>query len=192
MTALPAANPLRLIVMGVSGSGKSTLGGALAERMGLEMIDGDELHLPESVAKMRAGIALTDDDRWPWLDRIASLLAARSSPPGLVVACSALRRVYRDRIRHRADGVRFVFLDGSFELIRQRMTLRVGHYMQPDLLQSQFNTLERPASDETDVLALTIHRSVGELVDAAVLGLRQRNPSLSHHRETAEQQAPQP
>jgi len=178
--------------MGVSGSGKSTLGSALAERMGLEMIDGDDLHLPESVAKMRAGIALTDDDRWPWLDRIANLLAARSNPPGLVVACSALRRAYRDRIRQRAKGVRFVFLDGSFELIRQRMTLRVGHYMQPDLLQSQFNTLERPQSDETDVLALTIHRSVDELADAAVLGLRQRTLSQSHHGEAAEQQTPQP
>ena len=181
MANRPAALPPRLIVMGVSGSGKSTLGSALAERMGLEMIDGDDLHLPESVAKMRAGIALEDADRWPWLDRIGSLLAARSQPPGLVVACSALRRVYRDRIRHSAKGVRFLFLDGGFELIRQRMTLRVGHYMQPELLQSQFRTLERPGADETDVLALNIHRSVDDLVEAAVLGLRGHRPAPAQH-----------
>ncbi len=182
MTLRPAALAPRLIVMGVSGSGKSTVGAALAERMGLEMVDGDDLHLPESVAKMRAGIALEDADRWPWLDRTANLLAARSGPPGLVVACSALRRVYRDRIRHGAQGVRFVFLDGGFELIRQRMTLRVGHYMQPDLLQSQFRTLERPDVDETDVLALNIHRSVDELVEAALSGLRGASPAPAQRR----------
>ncbi len=171
MTVTPRDDPLRLVIMGVSGSGKSTLGTALAERMGMDMIDGDDLHLPESIEKMRAGIALDDDDRWPWLDRIASLLSARSSRPGLIVACSALRRAYRDRIRRQATGVRFVFLDGSFELIRQRMTLRVAHYMQPELLQSQFSTLERPESDETDILPLLIHRPVADLVELALLGL---------------------
>ena len=172
MSALPGDEALRLVIMGVSGSGKSTLGAALADRLGMEMIDGDDLHLPQSIAKMRAGIALDDEDRWPWLDRIAGLLAARSHRPGLIVACSALRRMYRDRIRRQAADVRFVFLDGSFELIRQRMTLRTGHYMQPELLHSQFRTLERPGTDETDILGLSIEQTVPELVEAVVLGLR--------------------
>lgn len=183
MTDTPSDDPLRLVIMGVSGSGKSTLGMALAHRMGMEMIDGDNLHLPESIEKMRAGIALNDDDRWPWLDRIASLLSARSSGPGLIVACSALRRAYRDRIRRQASGVRFVFLDGSFELIRERMMLRVGHYMQPEMLQSQFRTLERPESDESDILPLPTHCSVAELVESVVLGLRKRSTAHLQHCE---------
>ena len=128
--------PLRLIVMGVSGCGKSTMAAALSGRLGLDMVDGDDLHLPESVAKMRAGVALQDDDRWPWLDRIGHYLA-QAHAPGRVVACSALKRVYRDRIREQAGDVCFVFLDGEFELIQMRMQQRVGHYMQPGLLDRQ-------------------------------------------------------
>ncbi len=162
--------PLRLIIMGVSGSGKSTLSLALGERLGLQVTDGDDLHLPESVAKMRAGIALQDADRWPWLDRIGAYLAASSSP-GRVVACSALRRAYRDRIRAQAGAVRFVFLEGHFELISQRMARRAGHYMQPQMLESQFRTLERPTADETDVITLTITEPVNQLVDEAISAL---------------------
>lgn len=163
--------PLKLIVMGVSGSGKSTLSMALGERLGLEVMDGDDLHLPESVAKMRAGIALQDADRWPWLDRIGAYLAA-SGPPGRVVACSALRRIYRDRIRAQAGTVQFVFLEGSYELISQRMARRAGHYMQPQMLESQFRTLERPTADESDVITLTITEPVSQLVDEAIAGLQ--------------------
>lgn len=162
---------LRLVVMGVSGCGKSTVGAALATRLGLQMIDGDDLHLPASVARMKAGQALTDDDRWPWLDRIGQRLADASGP-GRVVACSALRRSYRDRIRRHADGVRFLFLDGPFELIARRMAQRVDHYMPVTLLESQFSTLERPDTAETDVLRLDIDRPVHELVDAAVHALQ--------------------
>ena len=162
--------PLRLIIMGVSGSGKSTLSLALGERLGLEVTDGDDLHLPESVAKMRAGIALQDADRWPWLDRIGAYLAASSSP-GRVVACSALRRAYRDRIRAQAGAVHFVFLEGHFELISQRMARRAGHYMQPQMLESQFRTLERPTADETDVITLPITEPVRQLVDEAISAL---------------------
>lgn len=165
---------LQLVVMGVSGCGKSTMGAALAARLGLPMIDGDDLHLPESVAKMRAGIALQDADRWPWLDRVGQRLAACDPATGLVLACSALRRAYRDRIRGHAGEVRFVFLDGSFELIRQRMAGRAGHYMQPQMLESQFRTLERPSADETDVIALPITEPVSLLVDEAVAALRIR------------------
>jgi gluconokinase len=135
--------PLRLIVMGVSGCGKSTMAAALSGRLGLDMVDGDDLHLPESVAKMRAGVALQDDDRWPWLGRIGNYLS-QPHAQGRVVACSALKRVYRDRIREQAGDVCFVFLDGEFELIQKRMQQRVGHYMQPGLLDSQFRTLEKP------------------------------------------------
>ena len=163
--------PLKLIVMGVSGSGKSTLSMALGERLGLEVMDGDDLHLPESVAKMRAGIALQDADRWPWLDRIGAYLAA-SGQPGRVVACSALRRIYRDRIRAQAGAVQFVFLEGSYELISQRMARRAGHYMQPQMLESQFRTLERPTADESDVITLTITEPVSQLVDEAIAGLQ--------------------
>ena len=124
---MAASSPQSIVVMGVSGCGKSTVAQALAAQLGLEMIDGDDLHLPHSVAKMRAGQALNDADRWPWLDRIGQCLAQLVTPDlpslgrsGRVVACSALKRSYRDRLRNLAPAVRFVFLDGDAELIRQR------------------------------------------------------------------------
>lgn len=170
--------PLRLIVMGVSGCGKSTMASALGERLGLDMVDGDDLHLPESVAKMRSGIALQDADRWPWLDRIGHYLA-QAQEPGRVVACSALKRVYRDRIREQAGDVCFVFLDGDFDLIAQRMRQRVGHYMQPGLLDSQFRTLEKPQADETDVIRLPITEPVQDMVAQAIQALHNRlHPAL--------------
>ena len=170
--------PLRLIVMGVSGCGKSTMASALGERLGLDMVDGDDLHLPESVAKMRSGIALQDADRWPWLDRIGHYLA-QAQEPGRVVACSALKRMYRDRIREQAGDVCFVFLDGDFDLIEQRMRQRVGHYMQPGLLDSQFRTLEKPQADETDVIRLPITEPVQDMVVQALNALHIRlHPAL--------------
>ena len=162
---------LRLVIMGVSGCGKSTVGMALAHRLGLQMLDGDDLHAPESVARMKAGQALSDADRWPWLERIGQRLAAQTEGAGLVVACSALRRSYRDRIREHAHGVRFVFLDGSFDLIAERVGQRVGHYMPASLLQSQFDTLERPDPQEADVLRLDIDGPVDALVNAAATAL---------------------
>ncbi len=170
--------PLRLIVMGVSGCGKSTMATALGERLGLDMADGDDLHLPESVAKMRAGVALEDADRWPWLDRIGAYLS-QPHPQGRVVACSALKRAYRDRIRAQAGDVYFVFLDGDFALIEQRMRQRVGHYMQPGLLDSQFRTLEIPQADETDVIRLPITETVQDMVAQALQALQTRlQPAL--------------
>jgi gluconokinase len=170
--------PLRLIVMGVSGCGKSTMASALGERLGLDMVDGDDLHLPESVAKMRSGIALQDADRWPWLDRIGHYLA-QAQEPGRVVACSALKRMYRDRIREQAGDVCFVFLDGDFDLIEQRMRQRVGHYMQPGLLDSQFRTLEKPQADESDVIRLPITEPVEDMVAQALNALQNRlHPAL--------------
>ena len=170
--------PLRLIVMGVSGCGKSTMAAALSERLGLDMVDGDDLHLPESVAKMRAGVALQDDDRWPWLDRIGNYLS-QPHAQGRVVACSALKRAYRDRIRKQAGDVCFVFLDGEFDLIQKRMQERVGHYMQPGLLDSQFRTLEKPQADESDVIRLPITEPVQDMVEQALNALHSRlHPAL--------------
>lgn len=173
------ASPLRLIIMGVSGCGKSTMATALGHHLGLDMVDGDDLHLPESVTKMRSGIPLQDADRWPWLDRIGQYLS-RPHGQGRVVACSALKRAYRDRIREQAGEVCFVFLNGSFELIEQRMRQRVGHYMQAGLLTSQFQALEIPQSDETDVITLSISEPVTELVNQTLTALqahRLRSPA---------------
>jgi len=163
----------QIVVMGVSGSGKSTVAAGLASELGLRMVDGDDLHLPESVTKMRSGIALEDADRWPWLDRIGHYLADDGDQPaqGRIVACSALKRTYRDRIRRLAPTVRFIFLDGEPELIRERMSRRQGHYMQPGLLASQLHTLERPQADETDVFALDIQAPPAQLVALATRAL---------------------
>lgn len=170
-------SPLRLIVMGVSGCGKSTMASALGERLGLDMVDGDDLHLPESVAKMRSGIALDDADRWPWLDRIGAYLT-QAQQPGRVVACSALKRAYRNRIRQQAGEVCFLFLQGDFELIQKRMHQRVGHYMQPGLLNSQFEALEIPQADESDVITLPITEPVDKLLTQALVSLQVHRPAL--------------
>ncbi len=137
----------RVVIMGVSGCGKSTLGLALAERLGLRYVEGDELHPPENVARMAAGVALTDADRRGWLQAVAHELAAGGGP-GAVVACSALRRRYRDQLRAAAPDLRLVHLQGPRALLEQRLAARQGHYMPPSLLQSQFDTLEPPQADE--------------------------------------------
>lgn len=169
---MPATRPLRIIVMGVSGSGKSTLAEGLAKSLDLQMKDGDELHSPESVAKMRGGVALEDADRWPWLDRIAHYLTNSqpnaSGPLGGIVACSALKKIYRDRIRQQAGDVVFLFLNGKPELIRERMQQRQGHYMQAGLLDSQFQTLELPNEVEQDVMELDIDQPVDQILHKAL------------------------
>ena len=164
---------IAVVVMGVSGCGKSTVARQLALALGLDFVDGDDLHAATSVAKMRDGTPLTDADRWPWLARVGERLAdVARSPTGVAMACSALRRSYRDRIRAAAPGVRFVLLDGSAALIEARLAQRVDHYMPADLLASQFAALERPAADETDVCTLGIDAAVPAMVDAAVAALR--------------------
>ena len=146
------AEPLPLVVMGVSGSGKSTIAAQLAGRLGLPYLDGDDLHPQSNVDKMHAGRPLDDDDRWPWLDRVAAALNDRAAAGGVVVACSALKRSYRDRLRDGTGGrVRFAFLDVGFDEIERRLKKRVHHFMPKQLLQSQFDTLQRPGPDEADV-----------------------------------------
>lgn len=156
---------LAIIVMGVSGSGKSAVGDALARHLGGRVIDGDDLHTPEAVAKMRAGTPLGDADRWPWLDRVGAALRQRDGTA--VVACSALKRSYRDRLRSACPGVRFVFLDGDAGVIAPRMLAREGHYMPASLLHSQLKTLERPAADEPDVARIDIAQPLAAVVAAA-------------------------
>lgn len=154
-----------VVVMGISGSGKSAVATGVARQLGWRVVDADDLHSPEAVAKMRAGQALVDADRLPWLDRVAAALAeAAAQAQGILVACSALRRGYRDRLRAGCPGVSFIFLDGSRELIAARMAQRRGHYMPPSLLDSQMQTLEPPGSDEPDVLHLRIDQPLTLLV----------------------------
>ena len=171
---------ISVVVMGVSGCGKSTVAQQLALALGLDFVDGDDLHSISNVAKMRDGTPLTDADRWPWLDRVGQRLAdVQQSPAGVAMACSALRRSYRDRIRAATPGVRFVLLDGSAALIEARLAQRTGHYMPADLLASQFAALERPAADEADeadVYSLNIDAAVPALVEAAVARLRHAPP----------------
>lgn len=151
---------LRLVIMGVAGCGKSTVGAALSEQLEIPYQDGDDLHSAAAVEKMRAGIPLTDDDRWPWLDRIANTL--KSDAP-LIIGCSALRRTYRDRIRAGAGGpVTFVHLAGDRDLIASRMASRSGHYMPLSLLDSQFATLEKPRPDEA--IEVTIDKPMDAIV----------------------------
>ena len=159
--------------MGVSGSGKSTIAAQLAVRLDLPYVDGDDLHPQANVEKMHAGTPLDEEDRWPWLDRVAEVLSATAQAKGgVVLACSALRRIYRDRLRAGAgDAVRFAFLDVSFDVIAARLARRVHHFMPRQLLDSQFRTLERPGSDEPDVMTIPSDRPADEIVEDVALRL---------------------
>lgn len=150
------ARPLRtadtpIVVMGVSGVGKTTVGEKLAARWGVGFVDADDLHGPENVAKMSAGIPLVDEDRWPWLDLVGAALMAG---PGTVVACSALRRVYRDRLRATAPATLFVHLAAAPRRVAAQAEARKGHFMPPALLQSQIATLEPLDPDERGITVI--------------------------------------
>ncbi len=149
--------PPVVVVMGVAGSGKTTVGAALAGLVGVDFLDGDDLHPTSNVEKMHAGHPLTDADRWPWLDRVGGALAdAARANHGLVVACSALKRAYRDRIRAAAGpDLLFVFLDVSQDEAHRRLRVRLDHFMPAALLDSQFDTLESPEG-EADVLPVSV------------------------------------
>jgi gluconokinase len=142
-----------VVVMGVAGAGKSTVGRALAERLGWAFQEGDDLHPPENIARMAAGVALTDADRAPWLDAVKAWIDTRlSDGESGVITCSALKRIYRTRIVAGRDAVRLVYLRGSQELIAGRLATRQGHFMPPALLASQIADLEPPAADETAIV----------------------------------------
>ena len=157
-----------IVVMGVAGSGKTTIASGLAERLGVPFVEGDSLHPTANVKKMAGGIPLTDEDRWPWLEAIGERMdVERVTGHGVVVSCSALRHAYRDCLRKKVHGkVHFILLDGSRELITDRMKQRKGHFMPPALLDSQFDTLEKPTPDEHAVI-LDIRHAVPVLLAEA-------------------------
>ena len=160
--------PCALVVMGVSGSGKSTIGESLAKRLHWSYEDGDRFHPASNVAKMSAGQPLTDEDRWPWLQAIADEIDRLSaSGARAVIACSALKRAYREILVHGRDDIRIVFLDGTQDLISGRLAARKGHFMPPGLLASQFRTLERPREDERPI-TVSIDAPVARIVDEIV------------------------
>ena len=166
-------NDWRIVVMGVSGCGKSSVGIALAETLGARFIDGDDLHPAANKAKMSAGIPLDDEDRWPWLDLVSQALAedvstlpAESGSTGTVVACSALKRSYRERILAGAPNTFFIHLDGSREILQQRLGNRTEHFMPATLLDSQLATLEPLGLDEPGAV-IDIDQPISQIIALA-------------------------
>lgn len=157
-----ASDPLRVVLMGVAGSGKTSVGLSLADRLAARYVDGDDLHPPSNIAKMAAGVALTDADRAPWLAQVGDLLTADGR---LIIGCSALKRAYRDLIRrHAAAPVTFVHLSGDRQVIAARMAARTGHFMPESLLDSQLATLEPPTPDET-AITVQIDQPLPDLIE---------------------------
>ena len=176
--------PIRaIIVMGVAGSGKTTLASLLAEKLDCPFLEGDDYHSDANVAKMRGGQPLTDEDRWPWLDALGAAVAETIAAGGFAVAsCSALRRVYRDRLRAAiGPGVLFVLLEADAAELARRLTQRPGHYMPANLLGSQLATLERPDADE-DALDLRTERAPALLAEQVLNRLAEGR----HHRQAAQ------
>lgn len=165
-----------IIVMGVTGCGKSSLGQSLAERLGRRFVEGDDLHPPANIRKMRMGAALDDTDRWPWLDAIGLEINRNA---GAIVSCSALTQRYRDRLREPATRpLQFVFLDGDRAVLLERLMERKGHFMPLSLLDSQLQTLERPIG-EADVMTISIDQPTEAIVEQ-VLGALAK-PGGSHN-----------
>lgn len=162
----------QIVVMGVSGCGKSTIGALIAGALGVPFVDGDSLHPQSNIEKMAGGQPLNDDDRWPWLAAVGKTLTdAGGQGSGMVIACSALRRAYRDAILEAAPNTRFVHLSGSREVLASRLEGRSGHFMPPALLDSQFATLEPLADDEPGIV-VDIDQQVPAIVSEAVAAIR--------------------
>ena len=152
-----------IILMGVSGAGKTTVGRLLAQDLGWPFFEGDDFHPPSNVLKMARGIALTDEDRWPWLDRIRELIGTIvDSGQDAVIACSALKQTYREHLLEGSQGTVFVYVKGDYGLIRSRLAQREDHFMKANLLDSQFRTLEEPEG----VITIDAVLKPREIVDA--------------------------
>ncbi|MGR3907079.1 gluconokinase [Burkholderia sp. SR8] len=164
-----------LIAMGVSGAGKSRIGEMLAERLSCSYTDGDAFHSAANKEKMHHGIPLTDDDRWPWLRSIREAIEAKQrAGETAVFTCSSLKRSYRDVLRGTDTDVRFVYLKGSFDVLRERLKTRTGHFFDPSLLKSQLDTLEEPGPDEA--IEVSIELTPEQIVDEVMvkIGLAQQ------------------
>ena len=152
-----------IIVFGVSGAGKTTVGKLLAHDLGWRFLEADDFHPSANVEKMRSGRPLTDEDRWPWLECLREeIKTSIDAGEKAVMACSALKRTYRDRLRV-SQNVKFVFLRGDYALVEKQLRSRRGHFMDPDLLQSQFDDLEEPHLDE-NALTIELGRTPEEIV----------------------------
>ena len=164
---------MMVVLMGVSGCGKTTVGLVLAERTGWRLYDADEFHSAASIEKMRSGIALEDADRWPWLDRMNAMLVQKQAQGECVLlACSALKQKYRDRLAKGCLQLHWVYLKGDFDLIRRRLEARKNHYMKAGLLESQFAALEEPQ----DAIVAEIGAAPDAIADF-VLGQLQLSPT---------------
>jgi gluconokinase len=154
--------------MGVSGCGKTTVGKILAKKIKARFIEGDDMHPPENVEKMRGGNPLNDEDRQGWLDNInKKARAITSKGEDCVIACSALKRQYRMKLREGLERIVFVYLKGAYDFIFQRMQSRKNHFMPAGLLQSQFETLEEPDTDEKDIITIQIWNNSNEVAAKA-------------------------
>ena len=163
--------PMHIVVMGVSATGKTSVGELLAEELGCEFVEGDSLHPRRNIEKMEAGTPLTDEDRWPWLQAIADLVAVRDHEgTSTVVTCSALKRKYRDILRDAAPTF-FVHLDAPFQVLEARMQQRMKHFMPTSLLRSQFDTLEPLDEDESGAV-VDVSPPIDEVVEEAVNAVR--------------------
>ncbi|QRM54301.1 gluconokinase [Sinorhizobium sp. BG8] len=166
---MESSEPLAIVVMGVSGCGKTSVAEGIARSFGLRFVEGDQLHPARNVEKMSKGIPLTDEDRWPWLEVIGGeMSASRARGEGIVVSCSALKRVYRERLRSAAGGgLSFVYLKGSRELLLSRMSARKNHFMPASLLDSQLATLEDPTG-ESGVVVVDIDAPLDRIIADAL------------------------
>jgi gluconokinase len=160
-----------VIIFGVSGAGKTTIGKLLAAQLGWQFYEADDFHPRSNIEKMRRGRPLTDEDRWPWLERLREQLTRSvAAKENAVLACSALKRAYRERL-HVSDDVKFVFLCGDYVVVEKQLRRRRAHFMNPELLRSQFTDLEEPGADE-DVLTIELGRTPEELVEEIKTNLR--------------------
>ena len=160
-----------VIIFGVSGAGKTTIGKLLAAQLGWQFYDADDFHPRSNIEKMRRGRPLTDEDRWPWLERLREQLTRSvAAKENAVLACSALKRAYRELL-HVSDDVKFVFLCGDYVVVEKQLRRRRAHFMNPELLRSQFTDLEEPGADE-DVLTIELGRTPEELVEEIKTNLR--------------------